>query len=182
LIAYVVVDCLIYKMSSLDSVPVSRIMTSSVKTVAENQTIQQACKTMVENNIGSVIILDQSNAPAGIITERDVVRHLAEKPISFAEPAGQIMSRPLVTIHPNGSLRDALQTMQSRDIRRLVVASNDGKNMTGIVSDKDIFRFISKNESVASAFVSEGVLTRNRGDMEERLSTSVLDDLVHRRL
>jgi CBS domain-containing protein len=167
-------------MSGLDSIPVSRIMTKPVRTISENETIQQACKTMTENNLGSVIVVTQSNAPAGIITERDIVRHLAEEPISFAAPANQIMSKPLVTIHPNGSLRDALQAMQSRDIRRLIVVSDDGKNVEGIVTDKDIFRFISRNESVSSAFVSEEVLARDR-DMTERFRTSLFDDIMHRR-
>ena len=167
-------------MSSFDSIPVSRIMVNPVRTISENGTIQEACKTMTENNIGSVIVVARSNAPTGIITERDIVRHLAEEPISFAAPANQIMSKPLVTIHPNGSIKDALQAMQSRDIRRLIVVSDDGKNMVGIVTDKDIFRFISRNESMSSAFVSEEVLARNR-DMAERFSTSLIDDIMHRR-
>lgn len=165
-------------MSSLDSIPVSRVMSSPVRTIRENDTIQQACKTMVKNDIGSVIVVNQSNAPSGIITERDIVRHLAEKPISFAAQASQVMSQPIVTIHPNGSIRDALQTMQSRDIRRLVVVSDDGKNMMGIVTGRDIFRFISKNESVASSFVSEQVIGR---DVAERFNTSLLDDIIHKR-
>lgn len=155
-------------------------MASPVKTIRENETIGQTCKVMVENNIGSIVVVDRSDAPAGIITERDVVRHMAEKPISFAAPASQLMSKPLVTIHPNGSLRDALQTMQSRDIRRLIIVSDDGRNMVGIVTDKDVFRFISRNESVASAFVSEEVLTRDRS-MAERFSNSLFDDIMHRR-
>lgn len=167
-------------MSSLDSIPVSRIMTIPVRTIRENDTTQQACKTMIENKIGSVVVVGQSNAPAGIITERDIVRHLAEMPISFAAPASQIMSKPLVTIHPNASIRDALQTMQSKDIRRLVVVSDDVQKMMGIVTDKDIFRFILRNESVSSAFVSEEMLARDKG-MSERFSTSLLDDIIRRR-
>jgi CBS domain-containing protein len=165
-------------MSSLDSISVSRVMSSPVRTVKENNTVQDACKTMVKSDIGSVIVVNQSNEPSGIITERDVVRHLAEKPISFQAQASQLMSKPIVTIHPNGSLRDALQTMQSRDIRRLVVVGDDGKNMMGILTDKDIFKFISKNESVASSFVSEQTIGR---DVVERFSTGLLDDIIHRR-
>lgn len=168
-------------MSSLDSISVSRVMTSPVITIKENDTVQQACKTMIEKNIGCVIVVSQSNAPAGIITEKDVVRHIAEKSISFAAPASHIMSKPVVTIHPNGSIRDALQEMQSRNIRRLVVVSDDGKNMMGIITDRDIFRFISRNESAASSFVSEEVLARDK-DMAERFSTSLLDDIIHRRV
>ena len=169
----------VYNMSSLDSVSVSHIMSAPVRTVKENDTIQNACKTMVKDDIGSVIIVNQSNEPSGIITERDVVRHLAEKPISFQAQTSQIMSKPIVTIHPNGSLRDALHTMQARDIRRLVVVGDDGKNMIGILTDKDIFKFISKNESVASSFVGEQTIGR---EVAERFSSNLLDDMIHRRV
>ena len=164
-------------MSSLGAISVSRAMSSSVRTVTENDTIQDACKTMVKADIGSVIVVNQSNEPSGIITERDVVRHLAEKPISFQAQAIQIMSKPIVTIHPNGSLRDALQTMQSRDISRLLVVGDDGKNIKGILTDKDIFKFISKNESVAASFVSEQTIGR---DIAERFNTSLINDIIHR--
>jgi CBS domain-containing protein len=166
-------------MSSLDSISVSRVMSSPVRTVKEDDTLQDACKTMLKGGIGSVIVVNQSNEPSGIITERDVVRHLAEEPISFQAQASEIMSKPIVTIHPNGSLRDALQTMQSRDIRRLVVVGDDGKNMMGILTDKDIFKFITKNESVAASFASEQTIGR---DVAERFNTSLLDDIIHRRV
>jgi CBS domain-containing protein len=38
------------------------------------------------------------------------------------------MSKPVVTIHPNASFQDTLHTMQARDIRRLVVMSDNGIN------------------------------------------------------
>ena len=166
--------------SSLNLIPVSRIMKSPIKSIKENDTIQRACKTMIENDLGSAIVVTDSDAPAGIITERDVVRHLAEKPVSFDAAARTIMSKPLVTIHPNASVRDALQTMQSRDIRRLLVVSDDGKNVGGIITLKDIFRFISRNGSMSTAFVREEVLTRDR-DMADRFSTGIFDDIMHRR-
>ena len=171
-------------LSNLDLIPVSRVMRSQVMTIKKADTLQQACKVMVQNNIGSVLIIAESGkaqTPAGIITERDIVRQMAEKPISFAAPAEQIMSKPVVTIHPNGSLRDALQTMQARDIRRLVVMSDNGTNMAGILTDKDIFRFIARNESVYSSVVSEQVLARDR-DIADRLSTNLLDDIMNKRL
>ena len=168
-------------MSSLDSIAISSIMSSPVKTVTENNTVQQACKTMVQNNIGSIIVTEiNKQAPVGIMTERDIVRHLAEKPVSFAVHVAEIMSRPLVTMHPNASLRDALQLMQSRDIRRLVIVSNDGNTLAGIVTDKDIFRFITKNESVASTFVNEDLISGNR-ELSNQFSTSLLEDIINRK-
>src|SRR5215216_130932 len=146
-------------MSSLDSIPVSRAMTREVKTIQENEIIQQTCKIMIQ---------------------KDIVRHLAERPVSFSSPVNQLMSKPVVTIHPNASLQDALATMQARNIRRLLVMSDDGNNMAGIITDKDIIRYIARNDSVSSGVINEEVLARNR-EMAEHLHTSLLDDILHKR-
>jgi CBS domain-containing protein len=171
-------------MSSLGSIPVSRVMTGEVKTIQENDTIQQASKIMVQNDIGSVIVVAaqsvNAQTPVGIITGKDIVRHLAERPISFSDPVNQLMSRPVVTIHPNASLQDALQTMQERNIRRLLVMGDDGNNMAGIITDRGIFRFIARNESLSSSVISEGVLAQNR-EMAERIHTTLLDDILHKK-
>jgi CBS domain-containing protein len=70
--------------------------------------------------------------------------------------------------------------MQSKDIRRLVVVSNNGNTINGIVTDKDIFRLIIKNQAIASTFVSEEVLSRNR-DLTDQFNMSLLDDIINRR-
>ena len=171
-------------MSSLDSIPVSRVMTTPVRTIQENDILQKACKIMIQNNIGSVIVVAaqsvNAQTPVGIITGTDIVRHMAEEPISFSAPVNQLMSKPVVTIHPNASLQDALQTMQARDIRRILVMSDDGNNMAGIITDKDIFRFVTRNQPLSPAFVNEDVLARSR-EMAERFNSSLFDDIIRRR-
>jgi CBS domain-containing protein len=68
-------------MNSLDTISVFSIMTRDVKTEKEDQNILRACRIMYENNIGCVIIVNQSDnnntKPVGIITERDTVRDYA---------------------------------------------------------------------------------------------------------
>jgi CBS domain-containing protein len=171
-------------MSSLGSIPVSRVMIASVKTIQENDIIQKASKIMIQNNIGSVIVVAaqsvNAQTPVGIITGTDIVRHLAEEPISFSAPVNQLMSKPVVTIHPNASLQDALQTMQARDIRRLLVMSDDGNHMAGIITDKDIFRFVARDNSASSSFVNDEVLARHR-EIAERFNSSLFDYILHRR-
>ena len=171
-------------MSGLDSIPVSQVMTREVKTIQENEIMQQVCKIMIQNDIGGVIVVAaqsvNAQVPVGIVTGKDIVRNLAEKPISFSSPINQIMSKPIVTIHPNASLQDALATMQSRNIRRLLVMSDDGNNMAGIITDKDIIKYITRNESVSSGLINQELFARNR-EMAERLDTAIFDDVLHRR-
>ena len=121
---------------SIDSVSVSSIMTKDVKTATESQTIHNICKIMCDNNIGDVIIVKQfGSEPVGIITERDIVNQMALIPSSLQIAVREFMSKPLITLSPNNTVKDAIQTMQLKDIRRLLVVDNRGKAV-GIITDR----------------------------------------------
>ena len=151
--------------TSLESVSVSSIMVTNVKTAAENQSVQAVCKILHENKIGSIVIIKnsasenkESKVPVGIITERDIVR-LVSLPdmLSVDQPAYLLMRAPLITIGPNSSVMDAMETMQQKDIRRLPVVDNKGK-LLGIVTDKDILTVILKNQTLVSSGISDQIL------------------------
>ena len=73
------------------------------------------------------------------------------------EPVYLLMKAPLITIGPNSSIIDAMETMQQKDIRRLPVVDSKGK-LLGIVTDKDIFRVILKYQTLASSGTSDQIL------------------------
>ena len=56
------------------------------------------------------------------------------------------MSTPLITITTANSVKDAIETMQLSNIRRLPVTGNKNNNMAGIVTDKDILRAITNDQ------------------------------------
>lgn len=145
----------------IESIPVSSFMTRNVKTETEDQNIQTVCKIMNENNIGSVIVIksiDGNNQAVGIITERDVVRILGLLQTSLLQvPLRELMSKPLVTLRPNNSIKDAIQTMQLNNIRRIPIV--DKENLEGIITDKDIFKAIMNNQIPINDLVSNNVLT-----------------------
>jgi CBS domain-containing protein len=138
------------------------MMTRDIKTEKEDQNVLTACKIMYENNIGSIIIVMQNDTkPVGIITERDVVRLLGSlKPSLLQTPLREIMSKPLVKISINSSVRDAIQTMQQKNIRRLVVS--DGEKMVGIITDKDIFRTIMNNQDLIPILLDDKLLVEHK--------------------
>lgn len=145
------------------NVPLFDIMSRNVITIPERRTMKQASKIMYENNIGSVVILeekDDSNLdynapesttakkkiPIGIVTERDIARTVgfAAKHSIFGDiPLAEMMSKPLITIQPSSTLKDAVVLMQQKDIRRLPIIDKDGQ-LIGIVTTKDILREVFK--------------------------------------
>ena len=128
---------------SKESEPVSTIMSTNVKTATEEETIQTVCKTMYENQIGSIVVVKRTVDginPIGIITERDIVRQIGSSELFVVQaPIRQIMSTPLVTIRPNSLMRDAIEIMRLKNISRLPVIDNKGI-MVGIVTYKDLLK------------------------------------------
>ena len=105
---------------------------------------------MNENNIGSVIVVKAldghgSSKPVGIVTERDITRILGSlQPSSLRIPILELMSKPLITLSPNHSIKDAIQTMQINNIRRIPIIEKG--NIERIITDKDIFKAIMSNQ------------------------------------
>ena len=129
---------------SKKSRPISSIMTGGVITATADETIKTVCKLMYENDIGSIVIVkrtvDDANKPVGIITERDIVRQIGLSELFVVQaPIRQIMSTPLVTIGPNNPIIDAIEIMQLKKIRRLVVI-DDREKMIGIITIKDALK------------------------------------------
>jgi len=78
------------------------------------------------------------------------------KPPLLQTPLREVMSKPLVNVSINSSVRDAIQTMQQKNIRRLVVS--DGDEMVGIITDKDIFRTIMNNQDLIPILLDDKLL------------------------
>lgn len=163
---------------TIDSVPVSSIMTKNVRTAGENQPIKAAAEIMDRNDIGSVVIVaGEPGVPSGIITERDIVRLVSSSSqMSFKEPVSTVMKKPVITADSMMSLKDALQTMQAKNIRRLPVM-HDGK-MVGILTDKDIFRAILKSPALLSNFIGVNLPADYR-PVYQRFSEFMLADMQH---
>jgi CBS domain-containing protein len=176
----------------IESIPVSSFMTRNVITETEDQNIQAVCKIMNENSIGSVVILKRpdSNNPnrsnnnnkeiVGIITERDIVRIIALlQPSSLTVPIREFMSKPVITLSPNNSIKDAIQTMQLKNIRTLPVVEN--QDLQGIITEKDIFKAIMNNRTLIPDLFSSNQSLMDRRDVFDQFSEYWFSDVLQRR-
>jgi CBS domain-containing protein len=174
---------------AVESTPVLSFMTANVKTAMENQPIREVCKMMYQNKNGSMLILkknaiddDKSDdkKPIGIVTERDIVRLMGSSDMSLDNvPVGELMSVPLITINPNNSIKDAIEIMQQKDIRRLPVVDNKGK-MVGIITDKDVFRAMLKNQTLVTSFLGDDQLLVDQQLIYAKFSDYWFNDILPR--
>jgi len=137
-----------------EKILVSDLMNQKVQTDFEDQNIMSACNIMYANNIGSVIIVTRTgnHDPVGIITERDVVRVLGKlDPDLLKTPLSMLMSKPIIRIEQSASINEATSIMNNKKIRRLVVVDKNNK-MTGILTQRDIFKAVDKDPSLLSEF------------------------------
>lgn len=116
---------------------VGSIMTKDVVSVEAGAPLTLAIKTMVEKNIGSVVVT-ANDSMVGIVTERDILKKLVLNHDYTDLKVGDLMSSPLFTIDNHAALGEAADLMAEKNIRRLLVTEN-GK-IRGIITERDILR------------------------------------------
>lgn len=111
-------------------------MTKELKYTDVNNFLMDCVPIMAKANISSILIMDQGRM-IGVITERDIVRNIVVGENNFMSLKNKdVMSSPLITIDENSTVKDAAHTMAKRNIKRIIVTSNN--TVTGILSQTDI--------------------------------------------
>ena len=109
----------------------------------KSQTLSQALHTMNDNNIGSIIATDDENNPVGIITERDVV-FIAKNRVDLSTKISEIMSSPIISVKSSQNVKDVIELMKSKKIRRVLVTDSDEK-IVSILDIRDIAQNLKGN-------------------------------------
>ena len=65
------------------------------------------------------------------------------------------MSHPLITLSSKATVSDAMKLMYERKIRRVIILEND--KLAGILTDKDIFRYLVENKDLLSTVIASNL-------------------------
>jgi CBS domain-containing protein len=107
-----------------------------VSYVAPTISVVEALEIMAEQNIGSLVVLE-NDAFVGIITERDYSRKIVLKGRSSIDtPVAEIMSTDFPPVKPSDTVEKCMQLMSSKHIRYLPVIENGV--LSGIISMNDV--------------------------------------------
>jgi CBS domain-containing protein len=122
-----------------------------VVTVASDATLSEAARLLARKRIGAVVVRERDGSLAGILSERDVVRAIAEASVSaLAQTVAAHMTRAIETCSESDSIEDLMELMTRQRFRHVPVVEN-GK-LSGIVSIGDIVKTrIEETEREASA-------------------------------
>ena len=123
---------------------VKDIMSKNVISIGVNQTVFDAAELMTSKKIGCLVILD-GEVPLGIVTERDIVRRVVAQKLSTDTKISEIMSKTLISIDPDSSLKDAARLMANNKIRRLPVLKKN--RLVGIIVASDFVRNLGKKSA-----------------------------------
>ncbi len=122
---------------------VEEIMSKNVISVKPETTVDSCAKLMVNNKIGSVVVIDEKDHLVGIITKENIIKHVIAQDKQAKEVnASTIMSFPVVTAKTNDTIIDVMYKMFKENIRHLIIIDSSSKKLAGICTDTDIFRVL----------------------------------------
>lgn len=125
-------------------------MVKDVITISKDKTAYDAAILMSNNEIGSVIVVEDDKI-IGIVTERDLVRKVCAKLLpSNKVLIKDIMSKPVITGEPDLEPEAAVQRMLNNKVRRLPIVE-DGR-LVGIVTITDLAKYLRTRSLIEKIF------------------------------
>ncbi len=116
-----------------------RVKGDRVVTVTPETTVRELLTVLAEHGIGAVVVSRTGTSVDGIVSERDIVRALAQRGDAvLSEPVSAIHTADVRTVEPDASLADVEQLMTQRRFRHVPVVQNGG--LRGIVSIGDVVK------------------------------------------
>lgn len=132
--------------------PVDDLARGDVVTATEQTAVSEIARTMADETVGSVVIVDD-RTPVGIVTDRDLaLRCVAEDGETSEMTADNVMSEDIKTIERDAGFYEAVDRMSDNGIRRLPV-TDDADELVGILTSDDLTTLLADEQQGLSAVI-----------------------------
>ncbi|MFW6435225.1 MAG: CBS domain-containing protein [Halovenus sp.] len=111
-------------------------MTPDIITVTPDTSVDEAVHTLIENDISSLVVVDDDNKLAGVITSNDFLSVVADGDHAPDGTVEEFMTDQVVTIGPDDDIQTAAARMITNSISHLPVEDDEG--IIGMLSTTDI--------------------------------------------
>ena len=122
----------------------------AVTTVTSGSSLAAAAELLTTKKIGAVVVVDNDKV-VGILSERDIVRHLGKDWSALASrPVSDVMTKNVVSVSRFATIADVMERMTAKRIRHMPIVENG--ELVGIISIGDVVkRKIEETEQEAIA-------------------------------
>lgn len=111
-----------------------------VVTIGSDATLSEAARLLARRRIGAVVVSDGDGGVAGILSERDIVRALAEHSVAaLGQNVARHMTRAISVCSETDTVDELMESMTHGRFRHLPVL-DDGDRLCGIVSIGDVVK------------------------------------------
>lgn len=108
------------------------------------ESVQVAAQRMAARSVGTLLVLDESRRPAGVLTDRDIALRVAAAGRDAATvTVEEIMSRDPHSVNASTPIEDCLRVMRRHAVRRLPVTDDEGR-LVGILSMDDVLALLAE--------------------------------------
>ena len=127
---------------------IAKLIERSCVTTHADCSLDDLIATLAERRIGTVVVVDRDQQVVGIVSERDIIRHLSTGGTTADTYAKNIMTSKVITVENNVTSAQLMQLITEHHIRHVPI-TRDGK-LVGIVSIGDVVkRLLEKYEQEA---------------------------------
>jgi len=134
----------------MDDIFVARLMSSTLYTADPDTLVEDAANTMLDNEVGSILVVGDDGKIVGILTSSDFVGIVAASKPKAQTTVKRYMSTDVTTTTAQTSIQDAADTMVEDGIHHLPVVDEDGIPI-GMLSSSDLTAYLSREEDPTPA-------------------------------
>lgn len=127
-----------------DDTLVEDYMTTATVTMNFKNSVLDVAKRMLAENISSIAITDDEGGIVGILTERDMIKIVANELPPGGISAMSLMSFPTVNVKKNAPIEEAAKIMATKKLRHLIVEDTYSKDVVGIITATDLARYLKQ--------------------------------------
>lgn len=110
-----------------------------VATIRPGATVAEAARTLAEHDVGALVVSSDGRTVEGIVSERDIVRRLAESGATTVRVSvADVMTADVTTCGSDATVDELVATMTNRRVRHVPVVDQGG--LAGIVSIGDVVK------------------------------------------
>ncbi|WP_435096075.1 CBS domain-containing protein [Halarchaeum sp. P4] len=126
----------------MEDVFIARVMSAGVTTVSPGTSVEEAAQKMLAEDIGSVVVIDENDELAGILTTTDFVRIVAERQPKDDSTVEEFMTSDVHTVGAQDVVTDVAKQLIEHGVHHLPVVDEDN-HVIGIVTTTDLTSYVS---------------------------------------